>query len=267
MSELKKVNVPAAQDYEYKYQDPRILCFDIETAACTGRFWSRPWETSIVRIVSDWSLISWSAKWLYGKQTTKALCDYPGYKPGNMDDRALVKDLYDLIEQADIIVAHNGDRFDVTRSNARFIVHGFDPIRKKSVDTKKLAKKYFGFTSNKLDDIARLFNLGTKIPIHYEIWEGCEAGDAKAWAKMKKYNAHDTRLLERVYLKFRPWDAGHPNLNVIAGRDTQGCPSCGSTDYQKRGFNYTTTGRRPEFKCKSCGRRYTGKHQKISEFR
>jgi hypothetical protein len=213
-------------------------------------------------------MLSWSAKWLNGVSVTRSLPDYKGYKPGKRNDKALVSELCELLETCDLAVAHNGRKFDIPYTKGRAVINGLQPVRNfKVYDTRDAARRHFGFTSNKQDDIARMLGIERKIPIHYESWKGCEAGDPKAWKLMVRYNAHDVWMLEQMYLRFRAWDSQHPNLNVISGRDTQGCPSCGSTDYQRRGFNYTTTGRRPEFKCKACGRRYTGKHQKISEFR
>jgi hypothetical protein len=135
-------------------------------------------------------------------------------------------------------------------------------------DTRDGAKRHFGFTSNKMDDIARLMGIETKIPIHFETWEGCEEGDPKAWKLMKKYNANDVSpMLEDIYTTFRAWDHSHPNLNVIQNVGTVACPSCGCSDYTRKGWNYTTTGRRPDLKCGACGRRYVGRHQKITEYR
>jgi hypothetical protein len=259
----------SSEDFELKLREPKILLFDIETSANVGAFWRNPWQTSIIRIIEHTNMISWSAKWLGGKQVTKALPDYKGYRKGSRDDKALVTDLYELWERADVLVAHNGKKFDIPYSKGRFLLNGLKPSKElNQYDTRAGAKAHFGFTSNKLDDIARLLGLGTKIPIHYEVWEGCDAGDDKAWATMKKYNAHDTRLLEQVYLKFRSWDKAHPNLNTISGQENPACPSCQSTDVWGRGWGrYTNTGRRKEYNCNDCGRRFSGKHTKITDYR
>ena len=263
-----RVETLTSSDFEIKARTPKILLFDIETAACEGKFWRSPWQTNIIRIINDTHMISWSAKWLGGKQITRALPDYEGYTPGSRDDKALVTELHELLEKADLVIAHHGDKFDIPYSNGRFVVNGLLPTRKyKSYDTRAAAKRRFGFTSNKLDDIARSLGIGTKIPIHYEIWEGCERGDTKAWNIMRKYNAHDVKLLEEVYLKFRAWDQTHPNLAVIKNTGTECCPSCGQSEVRKRGWNYTPTGRRQEYSCNNCGRRFSGRHQKVTDYR
>lgn len=257
-----------SSDFEQRQVEPKILLFDIETSAAVGRFWSNPWQTSIIKIVQDNHLLGWSAKWLGGKHVTKGLCDYEGYEPGTTDDSKLVADLAALLNEADMTVTHNGDKFDIPFTNGRLMVNGMEPTKRfKSYDTRKVAKSQFKLVSNKLDDILRVLKLGNKLPIHWDTWEGCEAGDMKAWNRMKRYNAHDVKMLELVYLKFRSWGTSHPNMNLLLNRSIEGCPSCGSKDTIRRGFNYTTTGKRQEYKCQDCGRRFSGKHQKITDYR
>ena len=257
-------------DFEVKLKSPRIASWDIETAANQGDYWRSPWNTNIIETTADTHMISWSVKTLGGRQITRCLADYEGYEPGTRDDKALVTELWELLDTFDILVAHHGDVFDLPYTKGRAAINGLRPSKKfKTVDTKKVAKRNFGFTSNKLNDIARLLGLGTKIPIHYEVWKQCRNGDPKAWALMKKYNAWDVKLLEQVYLKFRSWDEHHPNLNVLAGQVAIACPSCGSTDYRSRGKDYTKTGYRDAYEClnQECGRRYSGPHKRVTEYR
>lgn len=270
MRKTANVENLTSSDFECRIAKPRIISWDIETAANQGDFWRSPWQTSIIETTADTHMISWSAKILGGKQITRALPDYEGYEPGTRDDKALVTELWELLETADLLVAHHGDSFDLPYTKGRAAINGLSPNKKfATCDTKKVAKRNFGFTSNKLNDIARLLGLGTKIPIHYEVWKGCRRGEPQAWATMKKYNAHDVKLLEQVYLKFRAWDEHHPNLAVIRNTDNICCPSCGGTESMKKGFNFTKTGRRQEYKCLApeCGRRFTGRHQAITQYR
>ena len=71
------------------------------------------------------------------------------------------------------------------------------------------------------------------------------------WRKMVKYNKRDVSLLEKVYIKMRPWINNHPNLNLI--NDTKElCPNCGG-HLQKRGFAITRVAKHQRFQCQSCG--------------
>ena len=95
----------------------------------------------------------------------------------------------------------------------------------------------------KLDSLAQYLGVGRKLPhTGFDLWRGCMSGDLKSWAIMKRYNAQDVRLLERVYLKLRPWGV-HPNVNLVNQRPNA-CPKCGSTHIQSRGYRYTRPLRR-----------------------
>lgn len=123
------------------------------------------------------------------------------------------------------------------------------PAPYKQLDTKKIAKKYFSFTSNKLDDLGRYLGIGQKLDTGgYGLWLGCEEGDPKAWKKMKRYNKQDVVLLEEVYLKLRPWIANHP---AVDNRDN--CPKCNSANMQKRGYGFNKTSKYQRFQCMDCG--------------
>lgn len=68
---------------------------------------------------------------------------------------------------------------------------------------------------------------------------------------MERYNKQDVRLLEKVYLKLRPWADKHPHQGV---RGLEQCPRCGSDKLQKRGFMASAQGvlyRR--LQCQGCG--------------
>ncbi len=256
-----------SSDFEVKTRTPKILLWDLESSPIVGTTW-KTYDTSLVWIEREWHLLSFSAKWLGGKQITKALPDYEGYETNAHDDTALVTELHALLEQADVLVAHNGDRFDQKKVNARFIFHGLKPPRPKaSVDTCKAAKRYFAFTSNRLDALGEYLKVGRKAKTGgFELWKQCLSGDPKAWSRMRKYNAQDVRLLEAVYLKLRPWMLNHPSM-VLLRDDTFGCRNCGSRQVKKNGTKLTTSGKRQMYTCTSCGSWMTGKHQGILDIR
>lgn len=209
------------------------------------------YEQDVIAYIEQGYMLSWSAKWLGGKQITRGLDDYKGYKPDNHDDKSLVKELYDLIEQADIVIAHNGDRFDVKKMNVRFITHDLPPPDPyKTIDTLKVARKYFAFNSNKLDDLGEFLKVGRKVKHHgFDLWLGCEKGDPTSWQLMKKYNKQDVILLEQIYLKLRPWITNHPHfIDEIVD-----CPNCNSNHLLKRGFGLNRLGKYQRYQCLSCG--------------
>ena len=129
----------------------KILLFDIETAPNLGYVWGK-WEQDVIEFDRQWYMLCFCAKWLGDKKVmTHALPDFSLYKKDPENDKELVKKLWELFNEADIIIAHNGDEFDIKKSNARFIYHGFTPNpHYKTIDTKKIAKKYFSFNENNL---------------------------------------------------------------------------------------------------------------------
>jgi DNA polymerase elongation subunit (family B) len=246
---------------------PKILLFDIETAPSLGWYFDLWKEGNIVGTKAEWYMLCFAAKWLDGKMMTYALPDYKGYKPGSEDDKQLVKELWRLFDEADILVAHNGDYFDIRKANARFSYYNLPPPSPyKTVDTLKVARKYFNFTSNKLDALGKHLGYGSKL-VHtgFHLWKECMNGDKKAWKHMIEYNKRDVILLEKIYLHFRPWISGHPNVSVLMG--ITGCPACGSKNLMKMGTDLTQTGKVQQYRCKECGKWSRGKHTKVTNIR
>lgn len=231
---------------------PKILFFDIETSPSLGFSWGK-WEQNIIKFKEHWFILSYSAKWFNGKQTTRGLIDYPRYRNHKHSDKAIVKDMWDLFDKADILIAHNGDQFDIKKVSAKFSYHGLPPPSPYvTVDTKKIAKRYFGFLSNSLDDLGDYLRLGRKVHHEgFELWEKCMAGDSSAWRRMKKYNAQDVLLLERIYQRFLPFMKNHPNMG--AWTKNRVCPKCGSVNVHSRGYEIVPSGRYQRLQCHSCG--------------
>lgn len=232
---------------------PRIILLDIETSPTLGYVWGM-WEQNVIAVEDDWFMLSFAVKELGAKKTrTHCLPDYRGYVKDKQNDAALLWELWNEMDKSDVIIAHNGDGFDIKKSNSRFIYHGLKPPSPyKTIDTLKIARKHFGFTSNKLDDLADYLKVGRKLPHQGKhTWLGCMTGDKKQWNTMRKYNAHDLNLLEGCYMHMRPWATTHVNLNNY--RKDNVCPRCQSHSLIGRGYIYTKTGKRQQFQCKNCG--------------
>ena len=229
----------------------KILFFDIETSPILGYVWQLR-ETDVLKIVKSWKLLCFSYKWIDSKVKTVSLPQFKNYKKDKEDDSAIVKELWNLFNEADIIIAHNGDKFDIKKSYAKFSEHNLPPPEPfRTVDTLKVARRYFKFDSNRLDALGDYLELGRKIQTGgIELWLEVIAGDKQAWRKMERYNRQDVALLEKVYLKLRPFMNNHPNLSIFNGYS---CPICGGKDLQRRGFSISTTGKRQRMQCTDCG--------------
>lgn len=168
-------------------------------------------------------------------------------------EKQMVKRLWKLFDEHDVLCAQNGDKFDMRVANRLFIKHKLKPPSPyKTIDTLKIARKYFRFDSNRLDDLGK-FLLGERK--HYtslKLWFDCMKGDKKSLKTMEEYCGQDVELLYKVYMKLRPWHTGHPNTKLYEG-STHCCPVCNSTKTQKRGFNYTRVGVYQRYQCRACG--------------
>lgn len=241
----------------------KILFMDIETAPSLGWVWQK-YETNVIDFHTDWYILSIAYKWSDEKKVhTLGLCDFPGHRKHPENDEALSKVLWNLLNTADIVIAHNGDRFDLPKANTRFISHGLPPTSPyRTIDTLKIARARFKFDSNKLDDLGRYLRVGRKLPhTGFHLWKGCMSGDRRSWALMKKYNGQDVVLLEKVYYLLRAWHPTHPSLAQGAAGV---CPKCRSTRIHKRGFSYTARSRKQRFNCADCSGWHDGAAEKIS---
>ncbi len=242
-------------------QEPKILLYDIETAPIVAHVWGL-WENNVGlnQIVSDSHMLSWSAKWLDSK---KVMYMDQRNAPVIENDKKLVQGLAVLLNQADIVVTHNGKNFDEKIVNTRLAIHGLKPLLpNQHIDTLPLAKRKFRMTSNKLEYIAKIL----KVPYQkltkrefqgHDLWTQCLKGNVKAWNEMKRYNATDTLVLEEVYKRLRPWDTTF-NPTVYTDNPNNRC-DCGSHEFINNGYRITRTARYQRIVCKNCGKSYKGK--------
>lgn len=241
---------------------PRILFLDIETTPLLGWVWGK-WKQNVIAFKQDSYMLSFAYRWM-GDSTirVKALCDYPNYSRNKRNDGLLVRDLWKLLDRADIVIAHNGDRFDIRKTNSRLVYHRLPPPSPfKTIDTLKIARSSFRFDGNSLNDLVHFLKLGAKLPhTGFHLWESCMHGNPKAWVQMKEYNIHDIVLLEKVYHRLKAWAKSHPNLAIYS--NSKCCPTCQSDDVQKRGLRYLVKRIKQQYNCMNCGAWFTGEFVK-----
>lgn len=226
-------------------REPKLLILDIENSPLVAYSWGPMHDTNLVQVVEESKILSFSAKWLGGKQTTIGL--------NTMGEKELLLKLWALLDEADIVCGHNSNNFDLKKINARFLKYGIHPPSPfQTADTYLEAKKILSAASLKLDYLGKYLGIGEKMKHEgFALWESCMAGDERAWKRMLKYNAQDVRLTEKLYLKLRPFMKTHPNV----GAYLQGvvCPKCGSKRLQSRGYVRTIANMYGRFHCQSCG--------------
>jgi len=236
---------------------PKVLVYDIETAPILGYVW-RLWDQNVGlnMIAEEWYVMSWSAKWLDAPESEVMYMDQRK-KKNIEDDKGLLKEIWSLLDEADVVITQNGKKFDQKKLNARFILNGLQPPSSyKHIDTLQIAKKQFGFTSNKLAWMTDKLCTKYKKLSHgkfpgFELWKECIAGNIEAWNEMEEYNRYDVLSLEELYKKLIPWD-NSLNFNVYHDEDKHVC-KCGSSDSFKNGFYRTSSSKFQKYKCKKCG--------------
>ena len=165
-----------------------------------------------------------------------------------------------MLCEADVVITQNGNSFDVKKLNARFLLQGFDkPTPFKKIDTLLIAKKEFGFTSNKLEWMTDHINSKYKKLKHkkfpgFELWDECLKDNIAAWKEMEEYNKHDVLSLEELYMNIRGWDSKHPNMALFNHNEEVQCNVCNSTDLSKNGFARTNLSLFQQYKCNNCGK-------------
>lgn len=230
----------------------KILILDIETApnlAYVWRFFKE--NVGAKQVVEHSEIISYAYKWL-GDPTVHY------YDVQYATEAAILEPLMEALDNADIVVAHNGNKFDLPTIQGRALVAGLKPPSPyKTVDTLLVARYEFNFPANSLEYLSTVLGVKKKDDHKqfpgFELWSECLKGNPLAWEEMKKYNIQDVISLEEIYLKMRPWMRRHPNVGVFDDGEKPVCPKCGSDHIHFRGFAHTNVGRYHRFQCNSCG--------------
>lgn len=234
----------------------KILMFDCETAPQEAWTWGMfKQNLGVEQIKHRGYMLCYRAKWLDGsKLLGDAIWKHKETFAKNYRcDKIIAKSLWALLDEADIVVAHNGRRFDVQWAYYLFIKHGLGPPSPfKQVDTLEAART-FRFVSKKLENIAiELFKDGKMETGGMSLWIKTMAGVKKFCKLMYDYCGQDTLLLERAYIAFRPYMKAHPNVNLYGDIDTPRCPVCGSDALRNKGVTPLGKSVFKRYKCKAC---------------
>lgn len=243
------------------------LFLDIETCPCIGSFWRPGYNVTLSHenIEVQARIITAAYRWQGEKKVQALIWDEQKqgggpFGPFNQSDERLVRTLVPVMNEADEIVAHYGDGFDVPWIRTRAMFHGVVGGIWKTVDTKAWASKYFFLPSNKLDAIAKYLGIGTKIRTEYDLWRDITFRDSsEALAKMVKYNKHDVELLEEVFHYLSKFCSPHTHLGVLEGKPKWTCPRCSGDTVHRVNIRASTTGTvKHEMHCRNeqCGGYY-----------
>lgn len=261
VNEYFRITSGGYEEVEEADNSPKILFLDIETRQMLlGGFGLFNQNFSVDQIEEDWSIISFSASW--GDPNDVMYYDVVT----NTEDEILQK-LHDLFSEADFVCGHNMRRFDVKKIRTRMIIAGYkphSPIR--VIDTLEIAKKEFGFTSNKLIYLTRVLCKKNIKSDHgkfagYLLWKEFMKGNIEAINEMREYNIIDVTSLIELYNILAPWSTRLPNFEVYKEE-----PSL--ADWEKDGYIYSNMGKYDRYINKHSGQFMRGRKNLLSkEFR
>jgi DNA polymerase elongation subunit (family B) len=238
----------------------KVLVLDIETSPIEAYVWGlKDQNIALNQIKKDWYIMAWAAKWLGAKEVM--------YRDArkDKDDRNILKEIWNLLNEADIVITQYGTGFDAPRLNTRFLLHGMKPPSPyKHLDTYRIVKRVAQFTSNKLDYLTDKLCTKYKKTHHQKfpgmsLWKECLDGNTEAWDEMKRYNIGDVLSTEELYGVLKGWVS-----NTAPAVYTNGaCTVCGKNKLQKRGYERKQKLLYQRLHCQSCGKWSLG--DKINE--
>ena len=229
----------------------KILLIDFETSPNIGYSFGGKHEVEILDFVEEGRIISMAYKWL-GQKRVKCitLAEY------GFNHKKFVGEIHKVFNEADAILAHNGDNFDIKMANREFVKEGYLPPKPyKQIDTLKNARRHFKFTSNRLDDLGDFLGVGRKVKIEKGVWLDCVNKNINSYKKLARYNKGDVVLLENVYLKLRAWQTSHPTIPQL---EDEKCPICGGDNCVSQGKKQMKRYWKKNYQCRDCGSWHCG---------
>lgn len=228
-----------------KLDDPKILFLDIETKpAVVATFGIRDQHIGHKQILKDGGVICVGMKWLKEKKAQV----YSDWEHGHKE---MLQIVHDALSECDAVATYNGASFDLPKLQGEFLLHGLPPAPQLTqIDIYRSVRK-LGLISNKLDYVAQILGLGSKVKHEgLDLWLKVMEGDEAAQKRMAKYCAGDVMLTEKVYNHVRAFIHQHPHMGTTRPLD---CGACGSTRTQARGVYRTKTSYRQRYHCQACG--------------
>ena|ERR1700675_3910218 len=134
--------------------------------------------------------------------------DYKPWKAGHRsDDSQLITDIVAQLNRYDVLVAHNGARFDVNFLRTRMAKWKQAPFpNKKLVDPVQVARNKLRMSSNSLASLASLIGAGEKTPVDGNLWLLASLdGDKEAMDQIVKHCVVDVEILDKVADAVKPY--------------------------------------------------------------
>jgi DNA polymerase elongation subunit (family B) len=246
---------------------PIIYVIDIETSPAKVQMYGNIYEPVVVKILEFEQILSIAIR-KFGENKSRYIGQntIKGYKPGVNNDKNLLIKITEELKDADFIVGHNLDDFDVKKIKERIMFHRLPPFPEiPSLDTKKLIKSSSKLPSNKLDHVTQFLGNGGKISHNgVGLFTACADGDKKAWKVNEEYNKRDVDITYKDLEDIMPY-VKLPNTYSRINADIN-CSNvlCLSTHLTKSKLRRVTNGWKQQYQCTDCGK-YTTDSKTIKD--
>lgn len=232
----------------------KTLYFDIETTLAKSYHWGQ-WQQnlSVKQQIQESHMLRHAWAWGDGEVFSSVLTPEEVL---NQDDERIVYEIWSLLDNCDVVVAHNGKRFDVKKVNGYFLKYGLPkPSSYKVIDTLEIAKKHFNLPFKSLEYLAKFLNVELKQDSGgIQTWIDCDRGDPEALATMEFYNRGNVVTLREIHNKLKGWDNNGVNIALYNDNHDALCTHCGSDDISviTDKFAYTPNRKYQVYRCNSC---------------
>ena len=239
---------------------PKVLYVDIETSPNIALIWRSGYRISVSpdNIIEERKIICVSYKWADEDKVHSITWS------ARQDDKKLLKQISKILLEADSIIAHNGDKFDIRWINGRLLYHRLSPLGQLPTDdTLKQSRRYFELNSHKLDYIGKFLQIGEKIKTGgLDLWKRVLLdNDRKALDEMVRYCEGDVILLQEAHEEMAPYIKPKQHMGILIGGTREDCPSCGDSHVIKDGIYTSRMGKYQQYKCQECGHRFKDTRQ------
>lgn len=235
-------------------KEPRILYYDIETSLAKSYHWGQ-WKQnlSVKQQIQESHMLSHAWAWNDGEVFSSVLTPREVL---SQEDERIVYECWSLLDNCDVVVAHNGKRFDIKKVNGYFLKYGLPkPSSYKIIDTLEIAKKNFNLPFKSLEYLAKFLGVELKQDSGgIQTWIDCDRGCPEALETMRYYNEGDIVSLRDIHKRMKGWDNNGVNIALYNEEHDALCTHCGSDDVQvlTDKFAYTPNRKYQVYRCNSC---------------
>ena len=220
-----------------------------------GEFWDlNGWKHTIGRRIHADDVQEWPrticAAWKWYDQPGTVFA--AEWEVGGYD--GFMRAVWDVFNDADLIIGHNADRFDARHLMGGWAEMGLPaPSPYKVVDTLKIARGTFAYESNTLDALNKRLGIDAKTDKYdVQIARAAVNGDKEAQARIEDYNRGDIVASEALFDRLRPYAKGIPHLGMWTD-DEMACPSCGHSMTATGRTVHANVQRYEHLHCPNCG--------------